>query len=525
MTAAHEFPTLLEVSVAGRRASLFNKPVNSSAADLVPAHLRRSSPARLPEVAEPELMRHFVRLSQRNHCIDTGFYPLGSCTMKYNPKVHETIAALPGFARLHPRQRTEDAQGALEVMWNLQHALAELSGLPAISLQPAAGAHGEFAGLMIMRAWHTERFKHDGTPMPTHVLIPDTAHGTNPASVTMAGFKTLSVKTDERGGMDLDDVRAKISEHTIVGLMLTNPNTLGLFDERIKEIAEAVHAAGGLLYYDGANFNAIMGRVRPGDMGFDIVHFNTHKSFSTPHGGGGPGAGPIAVAQRLEAFLPIPRVVQTAGGAFDLSFDAPLSLGSIKHFWGNFGVLLRAWAYIRSLGRDGLVDASETAVLNANYLLAKLSPVLDPLYGRRCMHEFVVSALRYKQDHGVRALDIAKRLIDFGYHPPTIYFPLLIPEALMLEPTETETRETLDAFADTLIRILDEAENEPALLFDAPTTSPVRRVDEVRAVRSPILRDGIEYGRPDADEPKPGASGRFKRSPLAKRDFALNSRS
>lgn len=489
-----EYPTIFEQSRPGRGSARFPHPADAAASRaLVPEHLRRSRRPALPEVAEPTVMRHFVRLSQRNHSIDSGFYPLGSCTMKYNPKVNDQIASMPGYARLHPLQSPEDSQGTLELLWRLQKVLGELSGLRGVSLQPAAGAHGEFTGLLIMRAWH-ERQLHRGRidSMPTHVIIPDTAHGTNPASVTMAGFTTLSVATDARGGMDVEEVRRLCAEHHVVGLMLTNPNTLGLFDENIAEIAKIVHRAGGLLYYDGANFNAIMGRARPGDMGFDIVHFNVHKSFSTPHGGGGPGAGPVAVRDTLIPFLPVPRVERADDGRFVLDADAPLSIGQIKAFHGNVGVLVRAYAYLRLHGRDGLRRASELAVLNANYLMELLRDVLPPAYDRHCTHEFVSSAAALKATTGVRALDVAKRLMDYGFHPPTIYFPLLVEEALMIEPTETETPETLERFADAVHDIVAEARTDPGVVFTAPHTAPVRRLDEAVAVRQPKLRARID---------------------------------
>ena len=488
-------PTIFARSSAGRRASNFTVAGGESDAvslrdrEPVPAHLARSTAPALPEVTEPELVRHYTRLSQRNHCIDTGFYPLGSCTMKYNPKVHEDIVSMPGFSRLHPLQESADSQGTLEVLWNLQHALGELSGLPGVSLQPAAGAHGEFTGLLIMRAWHQHRIKQGlRTDLPRHVLIPDTAHGTNPASVTMAGFEAVSVRTNSDGGMDVDEVRRLCNELDVVGLMLTNPTTLGLFDSNIAEIAELVHRAQGLVYYDGANLNAIMGICRPGDMGFDIVHINTHKTFSTPHGGGGPGAGPVAVRDYLAPFLPAPWVTRTESG-FELDFGDDKSIGRVKSFWGNVGVLVRAWAYIRTHGPDGLRRASELAVLNANYVLARIRDAYELPYGDRCMHEFVISASELKRKHGVRALDVAKRLIDFGFHPPTVYFPLLVEEALMVEPTETESRETLDLFAEAMLKCAREAARHPERLLEAPHDSPVRRLDEAQAARQPVLRD------------------------------------
>ncbi len=501
MSLAFDPTTIFDRSVGERSSARFPAPTNADAGASIPAALRRTTAPRLPQVTEPQLVRHYTRLSQRNFSIDTAFYPLGSCTMKYNPKVHDAIASLPGFAHLHPAQDPADAQGALRAMFELQHALSTLTGLPGVTLQPSAGAHGEFTGLMLMKAYHEHRVREGIIPsMPTHVLIPDTAHGTNPASVTMAGFATLSVPTNDRGGMDVDAMRDLVASHSIVGLMLTNPSTTGLFEEQIAEIAEVVHEAGGLLYYDGANFNAIMGKTRPGDMGFDIVHFNVHKTFSTPHGGGGPGAGPVAVRDILVPFLPVPRVERAQDGTYIFNADYPLSIGRIKQFWGNVGVLVRAWAYIRTHGREGLVRATELAVLNANYLLARVSEAFAPSFGRRCMHEFVVSAADIKREHGVRALDIAKRLIDFGFHPPTVYFPLLIEEALMVEPTETETRATLDHFADALLAIVEEARTNPDVVTTAPHTAPVKRLDEARAVRDLVLR-----WTPPADEHAPEA--------------------
>src|SRR6185503_1391919 len=407
----------------------------------------------------------YNRLSKKNFDLDSGFYPLGSCTMKHNPKLHERVAALPGHARLHPLQDPERAQGALELMWRLQRALAEISGLPHVSLQPSAGSHGELAGLLLTRAYHEERGQDRHK-----VLTPDTAHGTNPATVTMAGYEVVKVGTAPDGGVDLDDLREKATED-VACLMLTNPNTLGLFDRNIREIASIVHDVGGTLYYDGANLNAVMGRTSPGEMGFDIVHFNLHKTFTQPHGGGGPGAGPIAVSDRIEPFLPKPQVVRResgngAGPSFDLDFDRPQSIGRLRGFQGNYGVFVRSYAYILSLGADGLTEASETAVLNANYLKARLADgrageKLPVAFDRHCMHEFVLSGRPMKNELGLATLDLAKRLLDFGFHPPTVYFPLLVDEALMVEPTETEAKESLDAFAEAVEKILAEAETDP----------------------------------------------------------------
>jgi glycine dehydrogenase subunit 2 len=493
--------TIFERSRPGRRAAVVaesgvpQRPLD----ELIPARLRRERPAGLPEVSEPEIVRHYNRISRRNFDLDTGVYPLGSCTMKHNPRLNERVAALPGHARLHPAQRPRRAQGALELMWSLERALAEICGLPHTSLQPSAGSHGELAGLLLTRAYHADRGEERHK-----VLTPDTAHGTNPATVTMAGYEVVKVATDERGGVDVEDLRAKATRD-VACLMLTNPNTLGLFDENILEIASIVHEAGGTLYYDGANLNAVMGHSRPGDMGFDIVHLNLHKSFSQPHGGGGPGAGPICVSDRLEPFLPVPRVVRAegdsngagAGPAFDLDHERPKSIGRLRGFQGNFGVFVRSYAYILSLGGDGLTEASETAVLNANYMLARLragraGKYLPPAFDRTCMHEFVLSGRGAKRELGLRTTDIAKRLLDFGFHPPTIYFPLLVDEALMVEPTETEARESLDAFCDAVEEILAEGERDPEIARNAPYTTPVRRLDEAAAARrSPVIRQPL----------------------------------
>ena len=481
--------TIFEKSVEGRRAftppalDVPEKPLD----ELLPAKLRRSDPAKLPEVAEPEVVRHYVKLSKRNFDLDSGFYPLGSCTMKHNPRLHERVAALPGHARLHPLQSAEHAQGALELMWNLERALAEVAGLPHVSLQPSAGSHGELAGVLLSRAYHESRGE-----TRTKVLTPDTAHGTNPATVTMAGYSVVKVATNADGGVDLDDLRAKAGED-VACLMLTNPNTLGIFDPNIAEIARVVHGVGATLYYDGANLNAVMGRSRPGDMGFDIVHFNLHKSFTQPHGGGGPGSGPIAVSDRIEPYLPRPVVTRTDDGRFDLDDVRPKSIGKLRGFQGNYGCFVRSYAYIRSLGAEGLKDASETAVLNANYLLAKLRELgvtehLPPAYDRLCMHEFVLSGAPMKRELGLRTLDLAKRLLDHGFHPPTVYFPLLVDEALLVEPTETETKETLDAFADAIAAILREAKEDPEQVRTAPHTTPVRRLDEAGAAKRPVIR-------------------------------------
>src|SRR6185312_10299422 len=487
--------TIYERSRPGRRAfvppqlDVPEVPVD----ELLPSSAIRREPPALPEVSEPEIVRHYNGLSKKNFDLDTGFYPLGSCTMKHNPKVNERVAALPGHARLHPLQDPRYAQGALELMWRLQQQLSEISGLPHVSLQPSAGSHGELAGLLLTRAYHEDRGE-----KRTKVLTPDTAHGTNPASVTMAGFDVVKVGTAPDGGVDLDDLRVK-ADSGVACLMLTNPNTLGLFDRNIEEIATIVHGVGATLYYDGANLNAVMGLSRPGDMGFDIVHFNLHKSFTQPHGGGGPGAGPIAVSERIEPYLPRPQIVRRSddeGCAFTLDEERPKSIGKLRGFQGNYGVFVRSYAYIRSLGAEGLREASEVAVLNANYLLALLkragvAEYLPVAYDRVCMHEFVLSGAPMKRELGIRTLDLAKRLLDFGVHPPTVYFPLLVDEALLIEPTETETKETLDRFAAVVAEILREAARDPEIARTAPHTTPVRRLDEAAAARRPVVRQPL----------------------------------
>ena len=486
--------TIFQQGAPGRRAFVCPElDVPTVAPEtLLPERFRRAEPPRLPEVSEPEIVRHYVGISKRNFDLDSGFYPLGSCTMKHNPRLHERVAALPGHARLHPLQDPERAQGALELMWSLQGALAEIAGLPHVSLQPSAGSHGELAGVLLTRAYHEDR----GETTRHKVLTPDTAHGTNPATVTMAGLQVVKVATNADGGVDVGDLRAK-ADRGVACLMLTNPNTLGLFDPNIAEIAAIVHGVGATLYYDGANLNAVMGISRPGDMGFDIVHFNLHKSFTQPHGGGGPGSGPIAVSERIAPYLPVPVVARGEDGAFALDHDRPKSIGRLRGFHGNYGCFVRAYAYICSLGADGLRDASEMAVLNANYLLARLRRLgvaeqLPPAYGELCMHEFVLSGGPMKRNLQIKTLDLAKRLLDLGFHPPTVYFPLLVEEALMVEPTETETRETLDAFAEAIAQILREAEADgPEVAQNAPYTTPVRRLDEVTAAKRPVIRQTL----------------------------------
>jgi glycine dehydrogenase subunit 2 len=472
--------TVMDLSRPGRRASRL--PVLDVEPAEVPPEHRRASTARLPEVAERDLVRHYTRLAQQNYGVDTGIYPLGSCSMKYNPKVAETVAAMPGFARLHPLQPDASAQGVLELMWRLERALCEITGMARATLQPPAGACGELTGLLLMRAYHADRGQ-----TRRKVIIPDSSHGTNPASVRLGGFEAVPVPSDARGLVDVGEL-AKIVDDDVAGLMLTNPNTLGLFEQDIVELATLIHEVGGLVYYDGANLNAIMGRVRPGDMGFDIVHINTHKTFATPHGGGGPGAGPVGVVERLVPFLPVPRV-ERDGGAFRLSYDVPSSIGRMHGFHGNAGVLVRAYLYVFLHGGDGLRETSELAVLNANYLAALVRgdfPLAHP--DGRPMHEFVATARELRERTGIRAMDVAKRLIDLGFHPSTVYFPLVVEEAMMVEPTETETKETLDAFAEALHQAAEEARTDPELLHEAPVTAPVRRLDEALAARRLKLR-------------------------------------
>jgi glycine dehydrogenase subunit 2 len=476
---------IYERSQAGRRGSSVPDPGLEPGA-AIPEHLQRSQPPRLPELAEPELVRHFTELSTRNFGIDTGFYPLGSCTMKYNPRVNERLVGLPGFRDLHPYQDDEDAQGALELMWRLQEILAEVVGLQAVTLQPAAGSQGELTGLTLISAYFKDRGEHE---QRREIVIPDTAHGTNPASVTMAGYTVRKVNVDERGNIDVEDLREKVGPQT-AGLMLTNPSTLGLFEERIEEVAAIFHDAGALLYYDGANLNAVCGISRPGDMGFDVLHFNLHKTFSQPHGGGGPGAGSVAVRDILEPYLPTPVVVRDGDG-FRLDHDRPKSIGRVRGFGGPFGVFVRAYAFIRSWG-PGLRDMSEIAVLNANYMLALLKDDYELPYDRHCMHEFVLSARGLKREYGATALDVAKRLMDYGFHPPTVYFPLVVPEALMIEPTETEAKETLDAFCQAMLAIVGEAASDPDLLKSAPHTRPVARLDEAGAAKRMVVRHRFE---------------------------------
>lgn len=483
MAKEKDFPLIFEMSKEGRKGYQLPEldvPDVDLDADFEEDYIRKEAPE-LPEVSELQIVRHYTALSNRNHGIDSGFYPLGSCTMKYNPKINEEIVRLPGFSFVHPYQDEETVQGAMELMYDLQTSLENITGMHKFTLQSAAGAQGEWAGLMMIRAYHEA----NGDTERTEVIVPDSAHGTNPASAAVAGFKAVTVKTNDRGLVDLDDLKRVVSEKT-AALMLTNPNTLGLFEEEILEMAEVVHGAGGRLYYDGANLNAIMGYARPGDMGFDVVHLNLHKTFTGPHGGGGPGSGPVGVSEEMAKFLPKP-VLTKEDDQFTFDYDRPDSIGRIKPYYGNFGINVRAYTYIRSMGPDGLKQVSENAVLNANYIMRRLQGEFELPFDQHCKHEFVISGKKQKK-LGVRTLDMAKRLLDFGFHPPTIYFPLNVEEAMMAEPTETESKETLDEFINALISISNEAKEDPEIVQEAPHTTVVSRMDETLAARKPVLR-------------------------------------
>lgn len=473
---------IFELSKEGRRAySLPSCDVPEiSIEKLIPEELLSGKEPELPEVSEVDVVRHFTLLSNKNYGVDSGFYPLGSCTMKYNPKINEDMASMPKFLNLHPYQPEDTVQGALRLMYELSGKLAEVTGLEDVSLQPAAGAHGELSGLMVIKAYHEKR----GDFKRTKIIVPDSAHGTNPASASVAGFNVIEIQSDSSGAVDIEKLKDVLSDE-VAGLMLTNPSTLGLFEKNIVEIAKLVHEAGGLLYYDGANMNAIMGRTRPGDMGFDVCHLNLHKTFSTPHGGGGPGSGPIGVRKDLVEFLPKP-VISKKDDRYYLDYDRPYSIGKVKSFYGNFGLMVRAFSYLLTMGAEGLKEASELAVLNANYIRAKLKDHYELPIDDICKHEFVLAGL--KDNDSVSTLDIAKRLLDYGYHPPTIYFPLIVQEAIMIEPTETEKLETLDEFINAMIKIAEEAKENPELVKSAPNCTDIKRLDEVKAARSPILK-------------------------------------
>lgn len=475
-------PTIFELSEPGRRGVVFPPPDVPDAG--LPAGMQRES-LQFPEASEIDVVRHFTRMSQKNHAIDIAMYPLGSCTMKFNPRINEAVARLSGFANIHPLQPADTVPGALKLLYELEQMLAEISGLHSVSLQPAAGAHGELAGTLIIRAYHRDRGEMDRT----QVLVPDSAHGTNPATAVMAGFEVVTIQSDKRGNVDLESVRAAAGPKT-AALMITNPNTLGLWDEHIQEVVSIIHEAGGLVYNDGANFNAILGLAKPGDIGIDVMHFNLHKTFSTPHGGGGPGSGPVGVTETLAPYLLGPcveRYLDEDGNEAFAWVVPEQSIGRLHGFNGNFGMHVRAYTYIRMHGEDGLRQISEDAVLSANYLLARLRDAYDVAYDRRCMHEVVLSARRQKQK-GVRALDVAKRLLDFGIHPPTTYFPLIVPEALMIEPTETESKQSLDYYIDAMLEIAREAEETPEVVTSAPHTTEFKRLDEAGANRNLNLR-------------------------------------
>jgi len=475
-------PLIFELGAPGRKGYTLPAPdvPAEPLEEMIPARYLRRTPANLPEVSEPDVIRHFTHLSQMNYSIDSGFYPLGSCTMKYNPKVNEVAASLPGFRDIHPLQPESTVQGALRLMYELQELLGAIAGMDAFTLQPAAGAHGELTGLFIIQAYLRSKGEHRD-----EVIAPNSSHGTNPASAAMARAKLVTVGTDARGRVDIEELRRLVSDRT-AALMLTNPNTLGLFEEDVEEMARIVHEAGGLMYYDGANLNAIMGKARPGDMGFDVVHLNLHKTFTTPHGGGGPGAGPVGVKEFLRPFLPVP-IVERADAGYILQEDLPQTIGKVRSFYGNFAMLVRAYTYIREMGRQGLTQVSEDAVLAANYLRARLQDLYEAPFPGPNMHEVVLSARRQKAQ-GARALDIAKRLMDYGFHAPTIYFPLTVEEALMIEPTETENKGTLDAFIEAMRAIAGEAAENPEIVRGAPHDAPVSRLDEARAARQPDLR-------------------------------------
>ncbi len=476
-------PVIFERGASGRVGySLPQSDVPEVPLDMVvPAAHRRAQPAALPEVSELDVVRHYTALSHRNFSIDEGFYPLGSCTMKYNPRINEDAARQAGFARLHPYAPEELVQGALQLLWELEHDMAEITGMDRVTFQPAAGAHGELTALLMTGKYFEEKGEHRTT-----VVVPDSAHGTNPASATFAGYKVIEVKSDSRGNIDLDALKAVLTRD-VAALMLTNPNTLGLFEEQIMEVARAVHNVGAQLYLDGANFNAILGITRPGDQGFDVIHLNFHKTFTTPHGGGGPGAGAVGVRAHLVPFLPVPTV-ERDGGRFSLDYGLPKTIGKMRAFYGNFGNLVRAYTYIRTMGAAGLREAAEMAVLNANYLLSRLREQFDLPYDRVCKHEFVLSGRRQRDRYHVTTKDMAKRLLDYGFHAPTIYFPLIVEEAIMIEPTETESLQTLDAFVEAMLAIAREVEVDPDVVRTAPHETPVTRLDEVTAARKPNLR-------------------------------------
>lgn len=470
---------IFEISKEGRVGYKLPEQDTAPTKFEIPENMLNKEELTLPEVSEFDVVRHYTNLSDKNYSVDKGFYPLGSCTMKYNPKINEEMAGLPGFSAVHPLQDESTVQGALEMMYEAGESLAEIAGMDTLTFQPAAGAHGELTGIMLIKAYHEDR----GDFKRNKIIIPDSAHGTNPATVIMAGYEVVEIESNEDGRVSMESLKGVLSDE-IAGLMLTNPNTLGIFESDIAEIADLVHGVGGLLYYDGANANAILGECRAGDMGFDVVHFNVHKTFSTPHGGGGPGAGPVGVKDILRPYLPVP-VIEKTGDKYSLNYDVPKSIGKVKSFYGHFAVALRTYSYLLTMGADGLRRASEIAVLNANYMAKKLNGVYNLPVGDIFKHEFVLSGL--KEANGVTTLDIAKRLLDFGYHPPTVYFPLIIDQAIMIEPTETESKADIDGFIEAMLAIAEEAKTNPDVVKGAPHSTPVKRPDEVLAARSPIL--------------------------------------
>ena len=481
--------TIFEKSIPGRKGyTLPKNEINLKIENYLPEKFIRKEEIRLPQVSELDMMRHFIELSGKNHCIEKGFYPLGSCTMKYNPKINETLVRNPGFSQIHPFQSEKTVQGALEILYELQKDLAEISGFEQVSLQPTAGAHGEFTGLKIIRAYHL----HKGNTHKKKIILPDSAHGTNPASATMNGFEIVEIKSNEKGEVDIEALRKAVDENT-AGFMLTNPNTLGIFESQIEEISKIIHSVDGLMYMDGANFNAILGIVKPGEIGFDIMHYNLHKTFSTPHGGGGPGSGPVGVREDLVKFLPVPLVAKKENQYYLDYGNAETSIGKIHAFYGNFAVCVRAYIYIKMLGIKGIKRISENAVINANYIMKKLENYYEiPYKDNYCMHEFVASGNWQKAKYGIKTLDIAKRILDKGYHAPTIYFPLIVHEAIMIEPTETESKETLDEFISAMIEIAKECEENPEVVKSAPNNTPVKRVDDTYAVRNLNVKFDIQ---------------------------------
>ncbi|MEA2104237.1 MAG: aminomethyl-transferring glycine dehydrogenase subunit GcvPB [Candidatus Cloacimonadota bacterium] len=476
-----ETKTIFEKSINGRKGyTLPNCKIEKNISQIFPKEMLRENKPNLPEVSELDAVRHYKEISDKNHCIETGFYPLGSCTMKYNPKINDIVNVLPGFTDIHPMQPENTVQGALEIMYELQKDLAEISGFPQVSLQPVAGAHSEFTGVNIIYNYHKSKGRN-----PKKIIMPDSSHGTNPATTTMHGFEVVEIKSTESGQVDIEALK-EVLDDNVAGFMLTNPNTLGIFETNVREIAELIHSVDGLMYMDGANFNAILGYIRPGDIGFDITHFNLHKTFATPHGGGGPGNGGVGVIEKLVDFLPKPIVKKDKDGYY-FDYDAKNSIGRVHSFYGNFSVMVRAYIYLKMLGEKGLRRVAENSVINSNYLMNKIKAVYPVPFDKNIMHEFVASGERFKE-YGIKTLNIAKRLLDYGFHAPTVYFPLIVKEALMIEPTETESKEAIDEFADAMLKIADEAKNSPEILLDAPVKTPVGRLDETAAIKRMDIR-------------------------------------